>query len=72
MALFLLFILNILFLVALTHMSLHHNLQKLGQKKTGGILKVSTEMGFILSEYALGAILILIDLLFIVLFFNKY
>jgi len=67
----LLFFLNISFVAALWHISINRQLEKLGQKKTGGVLKISPETGFLLSEYVLVLILFLIDILFVVMFLNK-
>jgi hypothetical protein len=71
LSLILLFLLNILFVAALWHVTVNYQIQKLGQKKTGGVLKISSETAFILSEYCLFLILFLIDILFVVMFWSK-
>jgi hypothetical protein len=71
LSLILLFLLNILFVAALWHVTVNYQIQKLGQKKTGGVLKISSETAFILSEYCLVLILFLIDILFVVMFWSK-
>jgi len=67
----LLFILNILFVGAVWHISASHQIGKLGQKRTGGVLKLSPETAFLLSEYVLISILFLIDVLFVVMFWKR-
>lgn len=69
--LILLFLLNILFIAAVWHITVAHQIQKLGQKKTGGVLKISPEKAFLLSEYALILILFLIDVLFVIMFWRR-
>jgi len=60
---FFLIILNILFVAAILHMNINHNLDRLGEKKTKGIFKLTPETGYRYSQYFLIAILILLDLL---------
>ena len=62
---FLLIILNILFVGALWHLDINHNLDRLGEKKTRGLFKVTPELGYRISIYALILILIALDLLFL-------
>lgn len=66
MKLFLLFLLNILFVGAIWHMDVSHNLDRGGVKKTRGVFKISPDAAYRLSQYALILSLILIDLIFIV------
>lgn len=61
----LLFFLNIVYIGALWHLDLNHNLDKFGQEKTRGIFKIKPEAGYRLSQYVLIATLFLIDLLFL-------
>lgn len=61
---FALIILNILFVGAIWHMDVNHNLDRL-EGKTRGIFRIKPETGFRLSEYVLVLILVLIDLLFL-------
>ena len=60
---FLLIILNILFIGSIWHMDVNHNLDRLGDKKTRGIFKIHPETGYRISQYALVILLILLDLL---------
>ncbi|MCL5970339.1 MAG: hypothetical protein M1450_02475 [Patescibacteria group bacterium] len=62
----LLIILNILFVAAVWHMDLNHNLDRLGEKKTRGVFKITPEKGYRYSQYFLIAVLIAIDLLFLI------
>jgi hypothetical protein len=67
----LLFLFNILFVIALWHITISHQIQKLGQKKTCGVLKISPEKAFLFSEYTLILIMFLIDILFVIMFWRK-
>lgn len=57
--------LNILFMGALWHMDVNHNLDKLGKTETQGIFKITPEKGYRYSQYILIASLLLIDVLFV-------
>ncbi|RJQ27446.1 hypothetical protein C4577_01295 [Candidatus Parcubacteria bacterium] len=62
-----LFFLNILFVGFIWHLDISHNLDRLNINKTRGILKISPETGYRISQYGLIIILFLIDLLVILL-----
>lgn len=68
MSLIILFFLNILFVGALWHMDVHHNLDKYGHSKTRGVFKVKPEAAYRYSQYILLLILLLVDILFVVSF----
>ena len=68
MVLILLFLLNIIFVGAIWHMDIHHNLDKLGETKTRGILQTSPEKAYRYSYYLLILTLLLIDILFVISF----
>ncbi len=61
----LLFLLNIIFVGALWHMDIHHNLDRLGHTETRGIFKMTPEKAYRYSQYVLVLTLFLIDILFI-------
>lgn len=61
----LLFFLNILYVGALWHLDVCHNLDRCGQEKTRGVFKIKPELGYRLSQYILIASLLLIDFLFL-------
>lgn len=63
--LLLLLFLNILFVGAVWHMDVNHNLDKLGQEKTRGILRIKPENAYRYSYYVLILVLILLDILFV-------
>lgn len=63
----LLFLLNIIFVVAIWHMDVNHNLDRKGTRRTRGVFKISPEAGFRYSQYALLATIFLLDLVFLVL-----
>ena len=65
MQMFLLLILNILFIFALWHMDVNHTADRLGEKKSRGVFKISPEEGYRYSQYGLIICLILLDLLFL-------
>lgn len=69
MELIILFLLNIVFVGAVWHLDLHHNLDKAGQKQTSGLFKVKPEKAFRYSQYILILTLILIDILFVIKFY---
>lgn len=69
MELIILFILNIIFVGAVWHMDVHHNLDRSGQTKTGGVFRLKPEDAYRYSQYILILSLILIDILFTVKFF---
>ena len=69
--LLLLFLLNILFVGALWHMDVNHNLDKLGSSETRGLFKMKPEAAYRYSQYFLLITLLAIDALFIFTFFNK-
>lgn len=71
MILTLLLLLNIAFVIAIWHLDLNHNLDRLGQKQTRGILKISPEKGYRYSQYVLLICLFLLDILFVITFFNQ-
>lgn len=70
MELMILFILNIVFVGALWHMDVHHNPEKSGQARTGGVFRVKPEDAYRYSQYVLILTLILIDLLFVFKFYQ--
>lgn len=70
MVLILLFLLNIIFVGALWHMDVHHNLDKLGHSETGGIFKMKPEKAYRYSQYVLLLSLLLIDTLFVWAFYK--
>jgi len=49
-------------------MDVNHNLDRLGEKQTRGISKMSPERAYRLSQYVLISSLILIDILFVLTF----
>lgn len=59
----LLIVINILFVVAIWHMDINHNLDRLGERKTRGIFKISPETGHRMSQYVLIVLIVLLDLL---------
>lgn len=65
--LIILFLLNIIFVAALWHMDIHHNLDKLGQAETGGVFKMKPEKAYRYSQYVLLLTLFLIDILFVLI-----
>lgn len=67
----LLFFLNILFVAALWHMDVNHNLDKLGQSKTEGVFKLKPEQAYRYSQYILILTLFFIDILFILTYLNQ-
>ena len=69
MELLILFALNILFMGALWHMDVHHNLDKHGISETRGVFKMKAEKAYRISSYVLIGSLLLLDLLFIYKFF---
>ncbi len=69
MTLILLFFLNILFVGALWHMDVHHNLDRLGQSETRGMFKMKPATAYRYSQYVLVLSLLLIDALFVLTFF---
>ena len=68
MTIIFLLLLNILFVLSLWHMDVNHNLDRLGEKQTRGISKMSPERAYRLSQYVLISSLILIDILFVLTF----
>lgn len=70
MELIILFVLNILFVGAVWHMDVHHNLEKQGQRTAGGVFRFKTEDAYRYSQYVLIITLILIDLLFVFKFYQ--
>lgn len=68
MALIILFFLNILFVSALWHMDVSHNLDKLERPKTRGVFKIKPEAAYRYSQYVLLLALLLIDVLFVLSF----
>lgn len=66
MKIILLFLLNIIFVVAVWHMDVNHNLDRQGETKTRGVFKISPESAYRYSQYALLITLFLIDLIFVV------
>ncbi|MBI4099415.1 hypothetical protein HY440_00235 [Candidatus Microgenomates bacterium] len=60
-----LFVLNILFLLALWHMDVTHNEDRLGAKLTRGFFKIPPERAYRYVYYSFIAILVAIDGLFI-------
>jgi len=58
-------------MAALWHITVSHQIEKLGQKKTGGFLKISPATAFLLSEYIIVLILFGIDILFVAMFLNR-
>lgn len=68
MALILLFLLNILFVGAVWHMDVHHNLDRFGHSETRGVFKIKPEKAYRYSQYILIASLLLIDILFVLTF----
>lgn len=60
-----LFILNILFVGAIWHMDVHHNLDKYGHDETRGVFKMKPEKAYRYSQYVLILVLIAIDILFV-------
>lgn len=69
MDLLLLFILNIIFVGAIWHMDVHHNLDKFRHTETGGVFKMRPEKAYRYSQYVLIVSLVLLDLLFVVKFY---
>lgn len=65
MGLILLFALNIVFIVALWYLDINHSLDRLGEKDTRGLWKISPEQGFRYSQHVLILTLFLLDVLFI-------
>lgn len=65
MTLIALLLLNILFVMALWHMDITSNEDRLGAKLTRGIFKIPPERAYRLAEYALVCILIALDILFV-------
>lgn len=63
--LILLFLLNIIFVAALWHMDVHHNLDKYNHSETSGIFKMRPEKAYRISQYILIVTLFLIDVLFV-------
>lgn len=63
--LLLLFLLNILFVAALWHMDVHHNLDRFGEALTRGVFKMKPEKAYRYSQYVLLSSLLLIDALFV-------
>lgn len=63
-------LLNGVFLVSLWHMDVNHNLDRLGEKQTRGVLKISPEAGYRISQYCLVAAVFLLDLLILYLHFR--
>lgn len=49
-------------------MDINHNLDKLNQKTTSGIFKISPEQGYRYSQYVLLICLFLLDILFVFAF----
>lgn len=70
MELIALFALNILFVGALWHMDVHHNLDKYGQSETRGIFQMKSEKAYRYSQYVLILVLIFIDWLFVLKFYQ--
>jgi len=70
--LIILILLNILFVGALWHMDVHHNLDKVGKTEVGSLFKMKPEKAYRYSQYILIFSLILIDILFITTFFSEY
>ena len=68
MSIILLFLLNILFVGAIWHMDLSHNLDKKGESQTRGVFKIPPEKAYRYSYYVLLAVLFLIDILFVMTF----
>jgi hypothetical protein len=66
--LILLFLLNILFVGAVWHMDVNHNLDRKGESQTRGVFKVSPEKAYRYSYYFLLVVMFLIDILFVVTF----
>jgi hypothetical protein len=63
--LLLLFLLNILFVAALWHMDVHHNLDRFGEALTRGVFKIKPEKAYRYSQYVLLCSLLLMDALFV-------
>lgn len=68
MTLVILFFLNIIYVGALWHMDVHHNLDKYGHTETRGVFKMTPERAYRYSQYVLMVILLAIDTLFVVTF----
>ena len=64
-ALLALLLLNILFMVALWHLDVSHNLDRVGETSTRGIFKIKPETAYRYSQYALVLTLSLLDVLFV-------
>jgi hypothetical protein len=58
-----------MFVGALWHMDVHHNLDRLGHSETRGMFKIKPETAYRYSQYALLLSLFLIDALFVLTFF---
>ncbi|MFH0937218.1 MAG: hypothetical protein V1808_02910 [Candidatus Daviesbacteria bacterium] len=71
MILVLLFLLNIIFVGALWHMDVHHNLDKYGHTETRGVFKMKPEKAYRYSQYVLLVSLFLLDILFVFAFFKE-
>jgi hypothetical protein len=65
MTLIALLLLNIFFVIALWHMDVTSNEDRLGAKLTRGIFKIPPETAYRLAEYLLIGILFAIDILFV-------
>ena len=63
-------LLNGVVLASLWHMSINHTLDRLGEKLTRGVLKITPEAGYIISQYCLVAAVFLLDLLILYLYFR--
>lgn len=63
-----LFVLNLVFLIALWHMDVTHNEDRLGAELTRGIFKIPPERAYRYSYYVFIAVLAAIDALFIWMF----
>jgi hypothetical protein len=68
-AVILLFCLNIVFVGALWHMDVHHNLDRLGQPLSRGMFKIKPETAYRYSQYVLLLSLLSMDALFVFTYF---
>lgn len=67
---FILLVVNMVILASLWHMSVNHTLDRLGEKRTRGVLKITPEAGYRISQYFLIAGVLLLDFLILYLLFR--
>lgn len=62
--------LNAVFIASLRHMDINHHLIRSRERQAGGVVKISPEKGYRISQYGLIIVVLLLDLLILYLLFR--